>query len=124
MADETPEHEAPAETVDELAEKQQQQESKLDSLSEKVDRVLDWLTGKQGQSAEKAKPTADVASEVERGVQRVRAADDRKARADAEAEWKTGIEQAINDLRSGRERKPLEMNWATRTMGWVNEDEL
>ena len=97
---------------------------RVDRLEDKLDGFIQWvkdaLTGgsSSGESQAAAPaPAADIASEVQRGVERVRAADERKNRAAADQDWRASIDARLGKLENP-ERPPSELNPVGRFFGW------
>ena len=124
MADDIPE-DAGTETVQE-----DHGGDRVDRLEDKLDGFITWVkdalgggsrpatSGERGDG--KAAAAADIASEVQRGVERVRTADQRKQREAADTEWRAGIEARVGKLENP-EKPPSELNPVGRRL-WGDPD--
>ena len=95
------------ETVAEVADRQESLEDKFDRF---IERVESFLMGRG--STPVAQPSAegpDIAAEVQRGVDRVRSADERRGRAAQHEEWRASIDARLGKLENP-EVAPFQIN--------------
>jgi hypothetical protein len=122
---EAPEHEAPAGTVEEVAQRQQQDEGVISRLVDEVRNLAAVITGSQraAEPAQEATPDRDpgsMAEEVRREVAKLSASEERKRRADEHAQQHADLAAAVEKI---RERAPREYSLITKAMGWISEDD-
>jgi hypothetical protein len=122
---EAPEHDEPAGTVEEVAERQQQDETVISRLVDEVRNLASVITGgrQAPEPAQEVTPEpakGSMAEEVRREVAKLSASEERKRRSDEHAQQHADLAAAIEKV---TERAPREYSRVTKAMGWAGEDD-